>query len=341
MKKKIFLPSSFLAKGLTLFALTFLGTLVPIESASAQACFQKMPLSQMLITSNFGMRKHPDIKNLTRPHEGCDLNGRYVDVFAVDSGLVLSVGIGVMEILLNSGITVKYRHFNRNYVKTGDIVTVGQLIGETGNTGAVKPHLHFEVKIKGKGFVDPRPYLCNPRENQPGAGPDALLNPNAVPGGPVGTAGIPNDNYPPMGSGPAAVTSVAQPPSSITSTPAKQASEVPDYTGQSVQEFLARESKRRFGNPQWQRDLSDPLDSLRNHPDPLVRATASEIPVVDLKNMIWREILFMSNLKDFYAMEKHERGERIEQMMATDLADRVSEYSARVLGAMRSQVNSR
>lgn len=341
MKKTLSLSPSFLANGLTLFALTFLGSLVPMENASAQSCFPKQPLSQMLITSNFGMRKHPDKPGVTRPHEGCDLNGRYVDTFSVDAGMVLPSNIGVMVILLDSGLTVKYRHFNRNYVQTGDRVTAGQLIGQTGKTQAVVPHLHFEVNVKGKGFVDPRPYLCNPRENQPDAGPNPLLNPNAVPGGPVGTAGIPNNDFPPMGSGPAAVSSFGKPPSPMTSTPAKQASEVPDYTGQSVQEFLARESTRRFGNPQWQRDLSDPLDSLRNHPDPLVRATASEIPIASLKTMVWREILFMSNLKEFYALEKYERGERMEQMMATDLADRVSEYSDRVLGAMRAQAASR
>jgi murein DD-endopeptidase MepM/ murein hydrolase activator NlpD len=45
---------------------------------------------------------------------------------------------------------------SRSYVKTGDVVRQGQLIGLIGNTGrSTGPHLHFELH-KGHRQIDPR-----------------------------------------------------------------------------------------------------------------------------------------------------------------------------------------
>jgi hypothetical protein len=53
-------------------------------------------------------------------------------------------------------------HLSERYVKTGDHVHAGQLIGKTGNTGTVTtgPHLHLQV-FKHLTRLDPVPLLAN------------------------------------------------------------------------------------------------------------------------------------------------------------------------------------
>jgi murein DD-endopeptidase MepM/ murein hydrolase activator NlpD len=324
MNKKIFSP--------LLLALASVLSLAAFD-ASAVNCFPNTPTATPFITSNFGMRKHPKLEGVTRLHAGTDLRAPLnTPIYAAEGGMAIgktgfsATGGNMVTILGNSGITTTYMHNNRIHVAMGDTIRAGQQISDSGNTGntSAAPHLHFEVQVPGQGKVDARPYLCNPPQKAD-AGPDALLNPNAQQGGSTTTNGIPNNNYPPMGSGAGAATSVPQP------------SQMPDYAGMTVHEFLSAESTRRFGNPQWYRDINDPLDALRNSPDPVVRDGANELPTGDMKPMLWREILFMMNLKDFYAMEKYERRQRMEEMLAADLADRVNEYTQQLLTTLRNQ----
>jgi uncharacterized repeat protein (TIGR01451 family) len=44
------------------------------------------------------------------------------------------------------GCETRYNHLDEVYVSEGDVVTLGQVIGTVGKTGAMYPHLHFEVR---------------------------------------------------------------------------------------------------------------------------------------------------------------------------------------------------
>lgn len=311
-------------------------SMLAADIAQAVSCFPAKPLNTLLITSNFGLRKHPKLQGVTRLHAGSDLRAAIgTPLFAVEGGKITYAGYSAsagnfIMLLGDGGKVMRYLHASRLFVSTGDTVQPGQQIAQSGNTGeaSAAPHLHFEVKLNGTKPTDPRPYLCNPAE-KPGAGPDPKLNPGApepgTPGASPMTNGVPNNDYPPMGATPSAATAVPQ------------ASEMGELTNMSTQEFLQNESSRRFGNPQWYRDIRDPLDVLRNSPDPAVRAQAENMPPGDMQRMLYREIVFMQNLKSFMANENHERQQRMEQMMATDLADRVNIYSAQVLKALRQQ----
>ncbi|MCR4881202.1 MAG: M23 family metallopeptidase [bacterium] len=56
-------------------------------------------------------------------------------------------------------VTTLYGHLSSVYVKEGEIVKRGQVIGLVGSTGrSTGPHLHYEVFYKGKN-IDPIEYL--------------------------------------------------------------------------------------------------------------------------------------------------------------------------------------
>ena len=98
-------------------------------------------------------------------------------VYAADDGVVLSAGwrsggYGYATIIQHSnGLRTYYGHGNGTFfVSEGDIVTRGQAIMLSGNTGnSTGPHLHFEVRVSpyswvygggaGDCRVDPRNYL--------------------------------------------------------------------------------------------------------------------------------------------------------------------------------------
>jgi murein DD-endopeptidase MepM/ murein hydrolase activator NlpD len=57
------------------------------------------------------------------------------------------------------GYQTRYAHLNKIFVKKGDRVTRGQIIGEVGSTGgSTGPHLHYEVIYMGR-HVNPVNYF--------------------------------------------------------------------------------------------------------------------------------------------------------------------------------------
>ena len=108
-------------------------------------------------------------RNGGRKHNGVDLYGEIgTPVKSVRSGRVivadkLKNGLGTHVIIQHPrGATTIYAHLSEIYVKRGDFLQQGRVIGAVGKTGnathpKIQPHLHFEVK-KGGVPQDPIAY---------------------------------------------------------------------------------------------------------------------------------------------------------------------------------------
>ena len=86
---------------------------------------------------------------------------------AYQAGTSSNVGYGNYLIIYHgNGYCSLYAHMNSKAVSTGQKVSQGQLIGYSGNTGGVAPHLHFEIRkatsvgdFFGNNWLDPLDYL--------------------------------------------------------------------------------------------------------------------------------------------------------------------------------------
>ena len=108
------------------------------------------------ITSPFGPRRHP-IFGVRSMHSGIDLAAPYgTPVKASEGGLVIYSGwyggYGKVVIVDHSqGYSTLYAHLSTVKAKVGDRIKQNQTLGYEGSTGyATGPHLHFEVRSKGK-----------------------------------------------------------------------------------------------------------------------------------------------------------------------------------------------
>jgi len=107
--------------------------------------------------------------NGSRMHEGIDLLAAInTPVTAARSGIIIAAassrGMGNYVIIRHSGnITTVYGHLSKIYVRKGQFLRQGDVIGAVGKTGNanfrdIQPHLHFEVRKKGIS-QDPLEYL--------------------------------------------------------------------------------------------------------------------------------------------------------------------------------------
>ncbi|MDN5344002.1 MAG: hypothetical protein PWQ18_113 [Clostridia bacterium] len=111
------------------------------------------------LTSGFGWRGNEF-------HHGLDIAGHVGDyIRAAWSGVVTFSGWGngiygrMVKIDHGNGLETVYAHNSRNLVKKGEYVRAGEAIAEVGSTGnASGPHLHFEVREKGKA-INPERFL--------------------------------------------------------------------------------------------------------------------------------------------------------------------------------------
>ena len=118
------------------------------------------PVKQPVISSGFGMRKHPVYKE-HRFHTGIDFaKAKGTPVYATGNGTVIRKGYdsgygNFIEIQHAGGFRSFYAHLSKTMVNIGDSVSITQQIACVGNTGvATGSHLHYEIR-KGNRFLNP------------------------------------------------------------------------------------------------------------------------------------------------------------------------------------------
>jgi murein DD-endopeptidase MepM/ murein hydrolase activator NlpD len=115
-----------------------------------------------IVTSGFGWR-------WGRLHQGIDIAAPVgTPIWAAASGVVQFAGWNdggygyMIDILHANGTVTRYAHMSALYVKVGQRVQQGQVIGAIGSTGySTGPHLHFEVRPNGGIAVNPMTYLAS------------------------------------------------------------------------------------------------------------------------------------------------------------------------------------
>lgn len=118
------------------------------------------PIESEIITSQFGDRYHPVLKQM-KFHRGVDIGAKKGEtVKASFNGIVTFAGekgeYGYMvELERDDGLKVRYAHLDKIEVVTNQLVSEGEKIGEVGSTGMTTgDHLHFEIIIESVP-VDP------------------------------------------------------------------------------------------------------------------------------------------------------------------------------------------
>ncbi len=114
-------------------------------------------------SSPFGYRIHP-ISKVRKMHTGQDIAAPTgTPIKAAGNGKVIYAGYrgGYGNCIIldhGGGVATLYGHCSRLYVGVGTFVKTGQRIAAVGSTGySTGPHLHWEVRIKGKP-VNPMGY---------------------------------------------------------------------------------------------------------------------------------------------------------------------------------------
>jgi murein DD-endopeptidase MepM/ murein hydrolase activator NlpD len=134
-------------------------------------------IGQAVTTSGFGWRLHPILGDWMM-HAGKDFaapNG--TPVVAALSGRVVSSGLaggyGIAVELEHSAPKRRtlYGHLSELYVRAGQTVRQGDVIGRVGSTGrSTGPHLHFELRLPKNGSwqaVNPAEFDLGPSAERP------------------------------------------------------------------------------------------------------------------------------------------------------------------------------
>jgi murein DD-endopeptidase MepM/ murein hydrolase activator NlpD len=142
---------------------------------TAEECLQVPVTCQ--VTSAFGPRFDPVKKDYsTQAHRGVDFGcPAGTPVKSASAGIVKISGFSTsagnwVVVAANGGReTFKYMHHMSNSISMTSVVSPGQQVGFSGNTGArtTGPHLHFQMELGGAA-VDPFSRFCSTPPLRPG-----------------------------------------------------------------------------------------------------------------------------------------------------------------------------
>lgn len=122
----------------------------------------RLPLRDIFVTQPYGVNYFDFYQKMGLPyHPGVDFRAYHAcKLYAAASGVVVGEGLwsdgGIGIDIQGLGFKTFYYHLKETYVKVGDIVKEGDLIGLCDNTGkyTTADHLHFELRVDGKK-IDP------------------------------------------------------------------------------------------------------------------------------------------------------------------------------------------
>ncbi len=133
------------------------------KGENLQRQFLKSPLASVRVTSTYGKRYHPVLKQM-KMHRGIDYGAPIgTPIRSVADGTITFAGWKgangrLIAIRHANGYTTYYAHLSRiaKGITPGKRVTKKTIIGDVGNSGrSTGPHLHFGMKRHGK-YVNPR-----------------------------------------------------------------------------------------------------------------------------------------------------------------------------------------
>lgn len=125
------------------------------------------------ITATFGRKG----RYWSNRHTGMDIRAPYgARVYSVVSGTVVKVAYdrayGRTIVVRGGGVDIWYAHLSRAYVKPGQKVKVGKVIGRVGSSGnTYGTHLHLEVR-KNDRPTDPAAFLYGKKRGKAAAAPE-------------------------------------------------------------------------------------------------------------------------------------------------------------------------
>ncbi|HEX8986380.1 MAG TPA: M23 family metallopeptidase [Rhodocyclaceae bacterium] len=129
-----------------------------------------LPVTTQWNASSFGWRIDP-FTGEAALHEGVDFPSDIgTPIRAAAAGVVINVERhpqygNLVEIDHGDGLTTRYAHASKVFVKIGALVRRGQKIAEVGTTGrSTGPHLHFEVRVNGVA-QNPNRFLQQAQKN--------------------------------------------------------------------------------------------------------------------------------------------------------------------------------